>query len=98
MMQSAATKGTAMELNNLAWSYVESMTDKADWTKALAWSARSLEFDRNAYYLDTYANLLYKLGRKAEAIKIATEALGKADPEHKEGIMENLDKMKKGTF
>ena len=98
MMKNSASQGAAQELNNLAWSYVETMTDKADWTKALAWSARSLELDRDANYLDTYGNLLYKLGRKPEAIKIATEALEKANPEQREGFMETLDKMKKGTL
>lgn len=97
-MQHLASKDIAMELNNLAWSYVNTMTDKADLSKALAWSARSLELDRDANYLDTYANLLYKLGRKPEAIKIETEALGKAKPEEKEGFMDTLDKMKKGTL
>jgi thioredoxin-related protein len=95
MMKSAATKTTAMQLNELAWSYFETMTDKADWTKALAWSARSLELDRDANYLDTYANLLFKLGRKAEAIKIETEALEKATPDQKEGFQETLNMMKK---
>ena len=94
MMKSAATKGTAMQLNELAWSYFETMTDKADWTKALAWSARSLELDRDANYLDTYANLLFKLGRKAEAIKFETEALEKATPDQKEGFQETLNMMK----
>lgn len=98
MMQHAATQGTAMELNNLAWSYVETMKDKADWTKALAWSARSVELDRDPNFLDTYAHLLFKLGRKDEAIKIETEALEKANAEQKEGFMETLEKMKKGTL
>lgn len=98
MMQSAATQGTAMELNNLAWSYVETMKDKADWTKALAWSARAIELDRDPNFLDTYANLLYKLGKKDEAIKIETEALEKAKVEQREGFMETLEKMKKGTL
>jgi thioredoxin-related protein len=97
-MRNAVSKGTAIELNNLAWSYVENMKDKADWTKALAWSARSLELDRDPNYLDTYANLLYKLGRKDEAIKIASEALEKAKPEQKEGFMETLELMKKGSL
>ena len=98
MMQHAATQGTAMELNNLAWSYVETMKDKADWTKALAWSARAIELDRDPNFLDTYANLLYKLGKKDEAIKIETEALEKAKVEQREGFMETLEKMKKGTL
>ncbi|WP_421800207.1 thioredoxin fold domain-containing protein [Haliscomenobacter sp.] len=97
-MKNTVSRNTALELNELAMKYLESMTDKADLTKALAWSARSLELDRDVNFLDTYANLLYKLGRKAEAIKFETEAMEKASPEEKEMFQDTLDKMKKGTL
>ncbi|MBD2757656.1 thioredoxin family protein [Spirosoma validum] len=74
-MKKAEPKQTAMKLNNLAWSYYENMTDKKDLTQALAWSAKSLEYDRTGMHLDTYAHLLSKLGRKAEAIKTQQEAI-----------------------
>lgn len=68
----------ATKLNRLAWGYVESMTDTADLQQALTWSARSLQTDRMPMFLDTYAQLLGKLGRKAEAIQHEEEALAKA--------------------
>ncbi len=98
MMKKSVTNSTAMTLNNLAWSYVETMKDKADWSKALAWSARSLELNRDASYLDTYANLLFRLGKKKEAIKIETEALNKSEPQQKEDYQATLDKMKRGKL
>jgi hypothetical protein len=67
----------ATKLNDLAWGYVEHMTDPADLQKALAWSARSLQAERLPMFLDTYAQLLGKLGRKAEAIVIEQEAIDK---------------------
>lgn len=97
-MKNTVSRNTALELNELAMKYLESMPDKADLTKALAWSARSLELDRDVNFLDTYANLLYKLGRKTEAIKFETEAMEKASPEEKEMFQDTLDKMKKGTL
>ena len=97
-MKNTVTRNTALELNELAMKYLESMPEKADLTKALAWSTRSLELDRDVNFLDTYANLLYKLGRKTEAIKFETEALEKAGPEEKEMFQDTLDKMKKGTL
>ncbi len=47
--------------------------------------------------MDTYANLLYKLGRKTEAIAKETEALALAESADKKSYQETLDKMKSGT-
>lgn len=78
MMKTIETQQVANKLNGLAWAYFETMTDPADLTKALAWSGRSLELERTSALLDTYAQLLGKLGRKADAIKYEEEALAKA--------------------
>jgi thiol-disulfide isomerase/thioredoxin len=77
-MQNAETERIAMSLNNLAWTYYENMPDKQDLTQALSWSAKSLDYKRAPMYLDTYAHLLDKLGREADAIKIEQEAIDKA--------------------
>lgn len=74
-MKKAEPKQTAMKLNNLAWAYYENIIDKKALGQALTWSAKSLEYDRTGMYLDTYAHLLSKLGRKAEAIKTQQEAI-----------------------
>lgn len=92
-----ALEDYALELNNLAWAYVETMKDPADLNKALAWSARSLELNKDPNHMDTYANLLFKLGKKEEAIKIETEAMEMAKPEQKEIFMDTLEKMKNGN-
>ena len=76
-MKNAETGQMAMKLNNIAWAYYENMTDKKDLSQALTWSAKSLEYERSGMYLDTYAHLLSKLGRKAEAIKTQEEAIAK---------------------
>jgi len=78
MMKTIETQQMANKLNSLAWSYFETMTAPSDLKNALAWSGRSLELDRSHMLLDTYAQLLGKLGRKAEAIKYEEEALAKA--------------------
>jgi hypothetical protein len=78
MMKNVETQVLANKLNNLAWTYFQTMTDPADLTKALAWSRRSIELERSPAQLDTYAQLLGKLGRKADAIKYEEEALAKA--------------------
>ncbi len=78
MMKTVETQVLANKLNSLAWTYFETTTDPADLTKALSWSGRSLELERSSALLDTYAQLLGKLGRKADAIKYEEEALAKA--------------------
>ena len=76
-MKAAETGRMAMSLNNLAWTYYETMPDSKDLNQALTWSAKSLEYDRAGMYLDTYAHLLSKLGRKDEAVKTQEEAIAK---------------------
>ncbi|WP_170108654.1 thioredoxin family protein [Spirosoma oryzae] len=72
------TNRIADRLNDIAWSYYKNMPDKQDMSQALTWSAKSLDYKRVPMYLDTYAHLLDKLGRKAEAVKIEQEAIDKA--------------------
>ena len=97
MMKRSATLQVANQLNSLAWTYYENMTDSKDLSQALTWSAKSLEYDRSGMYLDTYANLLSKLGRKAEAIKTQEEAIAnaKATGEDSSGYEKTLAEMKK---
>lgn len=78
MMKTIETQQVAMKLNSLAWGYFENMTEPTDLNQALTWSSRSLELERSAASIDTYAQLLGKLGRKPEAIKYEEEALAKA--------------------
>ncbi|MCC6725626.1 MAG: hypothetical protein IT258_14050 [Saprospiraceae bacterium] len=65
-------------LNNIAWTYYELITQKADLEKALVWSHKSIELDENAYYQDSYAHLFFKLGDIDKAIEHETKALEQA--------------------
>lgn len=95
------------ELNNIAYDYLFYTKDLEKLAKALKWSKRALEINevltpdplrkKNPYMIDTYAQLLFKLGQKEEAIKwqtdvIETAKLWKADTAKFE---ETLEKMKK---
>jgi tetratricopeptide (TPR) repeat protein len=63
-------------LNDIAWQIFEKVSDVNVLKDALTWSKRSLELiPDNPMYLNTYANLLYKLGREKEAIAKEKEAL-----------------------
>jgi hypothetical protein len=46
--------------------------------------------------VDTYANILYKLGKKDDAIAMETKAMSLAGDPDKASFQEAIDKMKKG--
>ncbi|WP_346237332.1 thioredoxin fold domain-containing protein [Niabella insulamsoli] len=87
------------ELNSYAWFAFENIADKAILEKAASWSKLSLEKEANAAaYIDTHANLLYKIGEKDAAIKEEERALSVAEKngEDTSGYKEIIEKMKKG--
>jgi tetratricopeptide (TPR) repeat protein len=76
-------KGTALHaygdswgLNVYAWDVFINCNDKAILSKALEWINQSIEIDQpvNVQYLDTKANILYKLGRVKEGIEVEQKA------------------------
>ena len=80
-------------LNNLAWTYAE---EGLRLSYALNLSMRAVKLEaESAVYLDTYAELLYLLGRYAHAVAIMGQALAlePTDGEHRaylEGQMERF--------
>ncbi|WP_077923011.1 hypothetical protein [Spirosoma sp. 209] len=65
-------------LNNAAWEFYGMTKDPVFLGKALDWSKRSLEFREDPSSMDTYAHLLYRLNRKAEAIDWQEKAVQKS--------------------
>lgn len=86
-----------VQYNEIAWDLFLHSNDQNELRKALAWSNKAIELMKqpNATYYDTYANLLYKLGRKEEALKYEEKAVS-MNPKDK-GIEEAYLKMKNGT-
>ncbi len=83
-------------LNEFAWTVFENCADIRCVKEALAWSKRSIAKVDQPEYIDTYANLLYKLGKKTEAINWEKKALALAQDDNKTPYQETLDKMLKG--
>jgi hypothetical protein len=98
-------------LNNNAWTLFTSCNDRTVLSRALKWSnlAIKLKGTDNGVdgYLDTKANLLYKLGKRKQAIKIEKKALqlntafaqkqGKEKGSFFEEFSENIQKMEAGS-
>ena len=88
---------TPPDLNGYAWAVLEKSNTKTELETALAWSKESLKMEKDNFaYLDTYANLLYKLGRKKEAIECERKALALCPEAEKPFYQNTLDEMKKG--
>jgi len=84
-------------LNNIAWEVFLKISDIKGLQEALRWSKRSLEiYPKNPLWMDTYANLLYKLGQKEEAIFMEQEALNYVTKDRSEDLKMTLQKMKAG--
>jgi len=82
------------QFNQDAWDMFQHSTDKTQLTIALGWSDSSIRLKPAAQYYDTYANLLYKIGKTDEAIEWEEKAIGMdaRDP----AMKKRLDKMKRG--
>ncbi|ULT27698.1 hypothetical protein KUH03_14000 [Sphingobacterium sp. E70] len=77
-----------MELNNMAWSIFENCDDPACLKAASEWSKLSLEKEKDTpMFLDTFANLLYRLGDKDQAIKTQEKAISLLTANDKKRIM-----------
>jgi thioredoxin-related protein len=87
---------TAEELNEYAWQMFEECNDQEALKVALAWSKLAVERNEVGYIVDTYANLLYKLGDTKNAILWQEKAVSITSEDRREELQTNLDKMKKG--
>ena len=84
-------------LNNAAWWAFENLADTNILNKALSWSKYALEEGPARYSrIDTYANLLYKLGKRSEAIEWEKKALKLTPEPSRKIVMDTIDKMEKG--
>ncbi|WP_431294700.1 hypothetical protein [Pedobacter sp. P26] len=97
-MKKYGTEVRADMLNSFAWTVFENCKDANCITEALSWSKRSVDEtqSKEPAYLDTYANLLYKLGKKDQAIAMQQKAVDLVTAENKAQYQVTLEKMKKG--
>ncbi len=89
---------TSSQLNEFAWNVFDHIDDQSTLKEALKWSKKSFSGTnlQDPAVMDTYANLLYKLGRTQEAIDFETKVLKLAPDNDKTSYQETIGKMKKG--
>lgn len=71
-------KDNADMLNSISWDFYEKVDDKQALEKAESWAKKACEKDNSYPFLDTYAAVLYKLGKKQMALEIANKAIAMA--------------------
>lgn len=89
----------ANALNTWSWTLFEHSKEESELRKALEWSKRSNELEpADPYFIDTYANILYKLGLVQEAIIWQKKAIQQLEIKGYKNlaIQQNLEKMNKG--
>jgi thiol-disulfide isomerase/thioredoxin len=99
-MESYERERISSGLNSAAWTVFETVSDATALQDALRWSDRSLQFaPKNVSFMDTKANILYKLGRKEEAIaveKLAISYLPSNEVSQAKEFEETVRKMEAG--
>jgi len=88
------------QLNHIAWYLFKATSEKSVLEVILPWSEKSVQFNpTTADYLDTNAQILYKLGRKEEAIALQKRAVANntnTNSTSYTAINETLKKMEAG--
>jgi thiol-disulfide isomerase/thioredoxin len=95
-MQKYGAKASANELNSYAWTVFQNCPDMTCVADALEWSKRSFKDQADPGYMDTYTNILYKMGRKDEAINWEQKACDMVAEGQKADYKATIEKMKKG--
>jgi thioredoxin-related protein len=89
----------ANALNSWSWTLFEHSSEYDELELASKWSKRSIEMNPSSpEFLDTYANLLYKLGHAQEAISWQKKAIQQLEIKNYRNlaILQNFEKMQKG--
>jgi thioredoxin-related protein len=94
--------GDEWQLNNYAWTLFQKCSDKKILGKALLWSDLAIKLesepDTKSNYMDTKANLLYKMGKSRDAIKIEQDAISMATSKYYiDSFGKTIEKMKTGA-
>jgi len=90
-----AGRHSSYHINNISWSVFEHVADPEVLKVAVKWMKYETEtLNKTPEALDTYANLLHKVGKTNEAIKCQEKAVAMAPGNS--SLQETLEKMKRG--
>jgi thiol-disulfide isomerase/thioredoxin len=95
-MKKYEAKVSPGELNDYAWAIFQNCNDMNCVAEALKWSEHSFNDNNQPAFMDTYANILYKLGRKQEAITWETKAMELSPEADRKIFKDTIEKMRNG--
>jgi hypothetical protein len=90
------TSFSPTKISSMAMKVFNGTDDTTLLNQALKWMERVVEIERNTFTMGTYANLLYKLGDKDNALKWMVKSVELAHEEEIPEYQAIFDKMKKG--
>lgn len=70
----------AVSMNNLAWILATDKADKVQLERALHLAEQAVAMDRSDIFLDTLAEIYFKMGRKNDAVSLIKEAINMDSP------------------
>lgn len=82
----------AEQLNEAAWHFFKHIKDEKKLLRALEWAQKAVNKEETPENLDTYANLLFVTGNKAEAIEKEKRAIELAKEQGDEKLVAALKK------
>ena len=83
----------ASVLNHHAWEFYMMTKDPVYLKMALSWAKRALEFNRNPYAMDTYAQLLYINGDRKSGISAEKNALAEYKKQNLNSKIPKIEKV-----
>jgi hypothetical protein len=100
LLEKCGVAKSSRGLNEIAWEIFLHSNDKAELEAAVKWAHQETQkHPKDGNRLDTYSNLLYKLGRTAEALESQQRAIKitrETNAPFLKEMEEDLEQMKKG--
>jgi hypothetical protein len=95
-LKKGGTSFSPAKISSMATKVFAGTNDTTLLNQALAWMKQVVEMEKNSVTMTAYANLLYKLGHKEDALKWQERGTILSPESDMEMYQEILDKMKKG--
>ncbi|SFN20548.1 Beta-galactosidase/beta-glucuronidase [Chitinophaga sp. YR627] len=95
-LQHGGSSFSPAKIASISRKVFEGTSDTGLLHQALKWMEKAVDMERNSFTMSTYANLLYRLGNKAEALKWMDKAVVLAPENEQPDYKVVMDKMEKG--
>jgi hypothetical protein len=95
-LKKGGTSFSPAKISSISKKVFEGTNDVALLQQALAWMEKAVDAERNSFTMSVYANLLYKLGQKEEALKWQKKAVELSPESDQPDYQIIMDKMLKG--